>query len=590
MRNELTTPTPAPNHRRRNLAILLGSAGAIAALCLGCLAVAGIVIGLDPFRWHAIDRLLGRYDPLAAALPADTPLYASVDMLTFTSTQMDHLLQAFADVPGGNQVGSVQEATDSLDKNLKDALDLTFTDDIRPWLGQHVGLAVTKFPASSSSSFDGQAVFLVEARDKTKAEAFVGKLIAGFEKKSGKAASDTEYEGVTLHTLPADFGSPTIVARSGNLVLIGNSADAVQLVIKTQTGSTPTLSDAKEFRDMLAQLPGKRTLTLFMNGTSLSDFVKKQNTFTGLTPGFNAAQTGLEAVRSLGMALAVVDEGVRLDTIVIYDDGKLTDQYRQVLEAGAAAPRTDDLLPSGTLVYLTGQRPDLTWASYRETLIASIGQSDYDNSLRSFETQFGFNPDEDLFPYLDGEWALALVPDTDSFFAQAGQGRFGFVALLRTSNAVALGKTVQQFNQAATGENSGAVIDTRTIAGVEGYMFSPSAGSDPFLIYGVGQDYLTLASSAAVFEDLFNGGDTLSAGQAYRQVWFSFPARTNPVFFADVPGLLALARDAMQSTSLESFDKDVAPYIKPVQAIAAGSAPAQKSTLHSILMVFIHKP
>ncbi len=62
------------------------------------------------------------------------------------------------------------------------------------------------------------------------------------------------------------------------------------------------------------------------------------------------------------------------------------------------------------------------------------------------------------------------------------------------------------------------------------------------------------------------------------------------MFFADVPGLLALARDAMQSTSLESFDKDVAPYIKPVQAIAAGSTPAQKSTLHSILMVFIHKP
>jgi hypothetical protein len=288
----------------------------------------------------------------------------------------------------------------------------------------------------------------------------------------------------------------------------------------------------------------------------------------------------------VGVSLAAVGDGLRMDAIAVYDESKMNETQRQIL-ASKAEFRSDGFFPEETLAFVHGQRPDLFWASYRESLINLTSQSDFEAAMATFEQTFGFNPDQELFPYLDGEWALAVLPDTDSVFNSSGQGSLGFSLLAGTSQEEKLSHTMDQFNLHA--ETLNAQVDTAELGDAQGYSITFAGLESPISYYGVHKGYLAITSSTNVFKDTFDGGQALRDQADYKGVWKSFPANTSPVFFANVSGLVEIVRDSMQGSVRDSFDETAQPYLKPLKAVALGVVPLQKGVVHTVLIVFINQ-
>lgn len=570
-------PSPAPNPRRRNL-LIGGLAGGALLVCLCCAAVTAGVLFLDPFGWKLLDRLAGRYDPLAEAVPGDSVFYLSADLLQFRSAKLQRVLQAFADMPGAGDVQSVDDAIQELDKSLDDSLGLTVTDDILPWLGQRVSMTAADLSVSQFGPSEGDIVLLAEVRDRRQAEAFIAKLLDAMADESGTTFNDETYKGVTLY-VQEDADEPVIVALSRDVFLLGNRLSALKDVIDTQQGTADSLADRADFREMRAGLPGDRLLDVYFPGEGFLDLM--ENSQTGLPLDETTRQT-FEALSGMYLTLAATDEGLRLDASLRYDEAKLSDAQREMMNFSARAAASDRL-PAGTLAYVMGYRPDLTWTTYQETLNQAGG--DFDEALREFERQFGFDVDE-VMNHLNGEVALALLSDPDSLLAESAQMELGFVVMAQTDDAALVQAALGDLNGALE-TDMGMTVEAQTLAGADVFALT-SPGTEGTLVYGVAQDWLTMTSSAAVFTDVFDGGEAVSGAAAHRQVWSALPDGIRPVLYVDVRGVLALVRDGLPSA--ESFDREVGPYLEPITAVAGGATPYRNGAAQSTIVVFIEEP
>lgn len=570
-------PSPAPGPRRRSL-LIGGIAGGALLVCLCCAAATAGVLFLDPFGWKLLDRLAGRYDPLAEAAPGDSAFYLSADLLQFRSARLQRVLQAFADVPGAGDVQSADDAVQELDKSLGDSLGLSVTDDILPWLGQRVGVTAADLSVSQFGPSEGDIVVLAEVRDRRRAEAFLFKFIDAVAAESGTTFDDEIYKGVTLY-IQNSADEPVVVALSRDVFLLSNRLSALKAVIDTQQGAADSLADRADFRDLRAGLPGDRLLDVYFPGQGLLNLA--ENSQTGLPMDETTRQT-VEALGGLYLTLAATDEGLRLDASFRYDEAKLSDAQREMMSFSARAAASD-LLPAGTLAYALGHRPDLTWATYRDTLNQAGG--DFDEALRQFERQFGFDADE-VMHHLNGEVALALLADPDSLLVENAQMELGFVVMAQTDDAALVQAALDDLNGALE-TDMGMTVEAQTLAGADVFALT-APGSGGTLVYGVAQNWLTLASSAAAFTDVFDGGEAVSEAAVHRQVWSALPDGVRPVLYVDMRGVLALVRDGLPSA--ESFDREVGPYLEPIKAIAAGATPYRNGAAQSTIVIFIENP
>ena len=565
------------NPKNRNL--IIGGVAGLLLVCCCCVVAGGALVVVDPFGWGLLAFLPGRGEPISAAIPADAPVYSTMDLTALSSPQVARVIKAFADVPGLQDYAGADNMLEELDKNLQDELGLTVTGDVTPWVGKYAGIAVSEIPQNPDNPGEAPFVIMVEARDKAKAEAFIAKLVEALAQKSGTTPASAAYQGVTVHTVAQASGEPVVVALSKNLVLLSPSESAVQAAIDVQSGAAPSAAKAADYASVRRQLPSNSLLTVVAGGPALRTYLEELQALQGgLTSGLDPTQAGLKAVQSVGLALSVVEEGVRLDSVIVLDEAQLSDTLRQYY-AAAGDSQMAKRFPADTLLYLAGQRPDLMWAMFRD----AMDPNDFSDAMQAFEGQFGFNPDEALLPYLQGGMSVALVPDADSPLA-AEVGDFGYAALLETNNAAALGETLTTLN--GTLEQQGMVIEERTVGSETAYVVS--AGDQPLAFYGIARDVLTLASSEAVFAGLAGQGQAaLADNPDYQKVWRAFPAGMRPAVYANVAGLVDLARQSMPDSTVASFDEQVLPYLQPISAVASGVTPLKNSVVQSTFMVFI---
>jgi hypothetical protein len=274
-----------------------------------------------------------------------------------------------------------------------------------------------------------------------------------------------------------------------------------------------------------------------------------------------------------------VDAGVQLDTVYAYDTSSLSQDQKTLMEASGADSRTDDLFPEGTIFFLKGQRLDLVWKAYRQVLGASLGSSDFDEAMRMFEQQYGFNPDSDLFPYLNGEWSVGLMPSSEGLLAKSAKVNLGFALLAETDNPSALRATVDSLRPRL--EEQGAQFSESEAGGVAiTQLGDPSMGS-AIAAYGVSDRYLALGSSSQSLEKLFSGGASLARSSRYSQVWRAFPRGMSPVIYIDIEGAMSFVRESL-GASYEATQ-----YLTPIKFFALASSPLRGGVGKSTMILFI---
>jgi hypothetical protein len=567
------------NNRTRNFVI--GGAAALVILC-GCLVLSvAAVIAIDPMGWNLLDQLFGRADKAAAVMTPDTGFFIGLDLLEMTPEKIGRLVDPFLAAAGEPGTPDFDSALDELDASMLDELGFTFQDDILPWLGRFAGFGVSTLELDDFGSPQEVSWSLVlSTRDESASEAFLVKLREAITSESGYDFVSTEYEGATIYELDApDALERVAMAQADGLLMFGAGSGAIQASI--DAGNGDSLADSDDYRTLVGELPARRALTFYV------DLSKYESLQQELLQDVGPSVTAGPRETTSAFSLSLTDDGLQFDTVSPLDREGMSPDQEQLLDSYAAEPATDQLFPDVTVVYLAGQRLDLVWAAIRDAISSSLSTEltpeDFDESMTMFKEEFGINPDTELFPLLDGEWAVGVLPSTAGVLSEELEVDLGLALLAQTSDPETLSANLGTFSDAL--EQQALYVERSSEGGAQTYSIRDDPQGSALISFGVGQGYLFISSDAGTTGRLFGDSPTLANSERYRETWKAFPGKMTPVLYLNASGLVGAIREGMDPGATADFD-EVARFAEPISAIAVASDPG-KETMHTATIIFI---
>jgi hypothetical protein len=238
-------------------------------------------------------------DP-AAFLPASAPVYVEAQVqptgdLKANATTVAGKILRTAD-PGGKIVGLI-------DDGLKDD-GASYAQDIAPWLGQRVGLAVTGLGAGGK---DPDVVAAFASKDDGAAQKFVD---------SRKGGSDREYRGVKYRYKADDDLAAAVVDHA---VVVGTER-GFKSAIDARSGGT--LASSATFKKARATMGTDGLGFIYADPGRLFDLAA--GAASGKAPGVNAAQLKMfkglltgSGLQSVAAKLDVASNALRIDIAAI---------------------------------------------------------------------------------------------------------------------------------------------------------------------------------------------------------------------------------------------------------------------------------
>jgi hypothetical protein len=577
-------PQAGKTKKQRNL--LIGSAAAVLIiLCCCCVAVIALLT-IDPFEWGLLSRLLGKHDPVAQAMPADDGLYVSVNLLNATPEKLDRIIAPFADAfrqASGESINTSEDMIDQLDEMLSSELGMTFETDIQPWIGQFAGMGITDFMFDSYGGVQEAQFFIaVEVRNKKEADAFLLKLTGQISDSSGYDFTVSDYNGVDVYVLDtANDYDRVVLARSGSLLLFGQDQQAVAAAIDAQKGDS--LAQDSIYRDMISRLPKERLFTFYLTGGQLESLASAATASMDVAGLGEEARSVYASIEGLALSGSIVEAGVQFDSVMAYDLELISEAQRELLNSAGEGGEIAGQFPQETLAYVSGARLDLLWNLYRDSIVNLGGEAEYEEMISSLAGEIGFNPETDLLPNLDGEYAVGVIQSPAGMLAQNLNVDLGFFALMQTSDEAAVLQVIDQF--VAAGRDQGAPMND-----ISSGEFTMYEVSDEYMgsiaAFGVGNQHLGIASSGGDLESLFVVENPLSDTDEYKLVWRAFSSDISPSLYLDVQSLIGTIREGMDEYTLSDFN-EVAIFFEPIQHIAGGTTGLQGDAVQTTWIVFL---
>ncbi len=577
------TPQPPKKSSKTLIIILI----VLAVLLFCCCAAAASLVLLDPFDLDLIGRLTGKTDLAAKAMPVDTPMYLGINLANFSPDKVNETIRPFMEASGQFDQNDSGDLIDELDQSLSETAGMTITDDVIPWIGQYIGIGYFN-PMSSTLTGDlaeTQIVVSVEARDKTKADEFIQKLIRSFqEEDSTYSVTEQAYEGVTIYALNDGYQSFAI-CRSGSLVLFGTPEMNVQNAIDAQKGEN--LRQSNSFKKMVAQLPGTQGISVYFDGEQVRNLLNTAMSGYGIPSMQGIAQSPMESWQDSIIALSLVDAGVQMDVVSSYDPERLSDADIQMMSGKGGIPASVSRLPEDTIMYIASKQLNLLWQTYRGAVITATGSdADYVEMMNLLEQQIGFDLEEDLVAYLDQDWTIAVVPDYNEIMIQLADLPVGVMGVFGTSNQQALQQTLTDFN--AFLGTSGLSVNTQEENQYTLYEIGDPTTGSSVAAYGIGNDYLGISTSRDTLVNFFQGNSTLGDVEEHTKVWQAFDDNVIPSMYMDVSAGFELLRTVEGEYYASDF-AEIAPYMEIIPYIAMGSTPYRDGVVKNTLIIFIDK-
>lgn len=556
-------PVPGNRRMKKGLPLIMGLVGNSVGICL-CLALFLLV---DPFRLHLWGRLMGTYDAAATAMPPETSLYLGVNLLNLNQERIREIQQAFQDAARGTYLGDdMNDMEDDFDE-IQDDWGINVEEDVLPWIGQYAGFGVIDPSMDYYLEIEtADWLLAIETRDKEAADAFLLKLTDGISDNNGFRFDEITYQDVLIYEYDTE---ELALARSDDLVLIGNGTRVIENAIDTR--QKESLVDAPYYQQIVGSLPRNRAVTFVLNPLfwqETSDFLAEELD-TGSDSLFSNEFAGL------GFSWSLIDEGIQMDIVTAFDRAQIDETTSQLLEAMADRQLLTEHLPEDTVAYWQGNRLDLLWQAGTERIMDSVGRADFQESMAIFEEELGFDPEQDLFVELNGNWTIAIVPSHDSFYAQYADINLGGVWLAQGNNLETLARTAEDIADAMS-EEGFFINDIR-----RDDLLVYEATEDEGFGFGTSEEFAFVGTSGRDIEQLYIHDGSLLDNEAHQQTWRAFPKGMTPLFYLNAAALL----DALESSD-DIYQEDL-PVWRPITAFAGATDLIGQDTVHHTLIVFI---
>ena len=546
--------SPAASSRRPLLLIIIGVLVGVILIGVGGTALAFAMLNQRP---NSIPQLLA----------ADTQLYAAITPNLTDLPNIERLRRAFPEAL------DYQSDATTVD-GLREALGVSVAEDISPWLGTEVAVAVSELPFDALPPIGADPAALAElpevkialilaSRDAERAQAFLDKQRAHREGKGEQFATSSAGD-VTIYAQQSDEPSPIAAfALLRDYVVFASDPALIAGMAERDREGADTLQASPDFQAVLAGMPADRIGFVYVAGEPIATILRASSEQAAQINPAGQAQiaeslAAIEALHGVGFSLAVVDAGLRFDATSAFERAALSAESLATISASGqpvAAERAGRV--SDTALGVMSFRIPATLG---ESVSQAIGGlPDGEAQLEQYEQALGLDLQDDLLAWFHGEAVLAFFPGADDvpvtgYFAltpaDRGAAERGMAKISGALGAALGGGELGLEEQEIGGATFQAV---GTPAGMAGFGF---VGDD--LVLGFGE----AAMAAAVGE-----GADLAESAAYQAGLAALPSPNTGTMFVDVRAIVALAREQ------GGLDAAAAERLAPFRALVAAGAP-----------------
>jgi hypothetical protein len=213
---------------------------------------------------------------------------------------------------------------------------------------------------------------------------------------------------------------------------------------------------------------------------------------------------------------------------------------------------------------------------------------DVDAQIEEFEQQAGVSLEDDILPLLSGDYVFSISLDDRSGSTQPSAI---FQIKLKDS-----GKAQQVLDRLAY-QASGGDAEKIDLAG--GTFYAPEPGEG--VLIGVAQNRFWLvydadvdSATARIDQTVAELGKGLGTTAAWRDTAMHLPRDSNTIAYVDLKALREYFERETDTASSETYDKDIAPFLKPIKYLLVGSAEhgtssvGSRSRNHTVVFVGIN--
>ncbi|MBW4663492.1 MAG: DUF3352 domain-containing protein [Chroococcus sp. CMT-3BRIN-NPC107] len=292
---------------------------------------------------------------------------------------------------------------------------IDYEQDIQPWIGDEITAAITTSDRDRDPSNGQQPgyVLAIATKDAQKSRDFVELL---FAKKAIAGANLVieEFNGIRLlsnnpRLQPENISTKAEGGFSGavvsdNFVLFANHSQVLKEAINNVQAPDLNLTTSSQYQQALTQLPERKVGLAFLNYPSLSGAkaVEATPTYENQIIALELNSQGLLAETTI---VAGLDKEILPPTPTLSQPAKA---WQYIPEAVSLAILGVNLskLPNSNLQQFWAQvSPGLSVAKLVE------------NPLVELQTSWGIDLKDDVFSWVEGEYALAKLPNNDWIFA-----------------------------------------------------------------------------------------------------------------------------------------------------------------------------
>lgn len=559
---------PKPKSRR---GLIIGIIIGVIALCCLAVIVAAAILGLTG-AYEDILGLLPFLSPQAATpkiIPIDAGFVSTVKLNVRDTEGFLHLAEAYEDA------FDEAELADSLEE-MEDTYDISFEDDIQPWLGAEASIAILNLGDATESMLQpggmGDSpgsppliVFAIMTRDRKASDEFLEKLKASIEDQDYNVEEET-YKDVPFYVqeVEEDWETPVIFGTVGNFVVITSDVEGMKDVIDTHKGEIDSLAKNEDYLEAMKELPSDASMYMFVNMQDLAPALEDYADSGDLT-GSVSSLSNPEAYKAFGMAATLDSEGIQIDTAVTIDPEELSSDDLELLtvQNKANPGRILARIPDDALVFASSQDLANAW---RFTVEAN---SDLEDQLDEMSGYLGVDVDSEFFAWTTGEFALVITE---------ARNDIGFFAIFEVSNP---DEAMDALDELANDleDEGGIEFEKETVGGVEMQVLIDPYSEEILLGYGVVDNYMIIGYTEDALEKGVEGGAApIINDETFKKIVAHLPKDNTGYVYLNVEKIV----DEIGAEELELL-------LGPIEAIVSTQAVADldKGVIKNTVYIYI---
>ena len=281
-----------------------------------------------------------------------------------------------------------EENLEQLEQEILPSHEINYEDDIAPWLS---GIAIAYLP--SLNPFTQDQNFLIIAGITNSLQA--GNFLRSLDGSEGTEVTQRQYQGVTITEVETADGDRASGAMVEGYLLFSQRERIIEQAIDTAQGQ-PSFASEAGMEEILARGLNldKPAVQVYLNDD--------QQWFKN--PFFNQ---GSKIIESGVMGFEFQPEGIHSQTLVLStatDFLTLSPNESHLLTA----------LPERTIAVINGHQLDQVWSQFVERSEKNPFLRTGLSLMRRWARSREIDLDQDVFRWLDGEYAIALFPTTES--------------------------------------------------------------------------------------------------------------------------------------------------------------------------------